>query len=80
MTIAKNSKETNLSLSSLQKGFTPLHVAAKYGNLDVAKLLLQSKALPDDAGKVTGTLNSTHFIRYHLIVKQSKQYLHNCVL
>lgn len=36
-----------------QKGFTPLHVAAKYGSLDVAKLLLQRKALPDDAGKVT---------------------------
>jgi len=35
-----------------QKGFTPLHVAAKYGSLDVAKLLLQRKALPDDAGKV----------------------------
>lgn len=37
----------------LQKGFTPLHVAAKYGSLDVAKLLLQRKALPDDAGKVS---------------------------
>lgn len=36
----------------LQKGFTPLHVAAKYGSLDVAQLLLQRKALPDDAGKV----------------------------
>ena len=37
----------------LQKGFTPLHVAAKYGSLDVAKLLLQRRALPDDAGKVS---------------------------
>lgn len=36
----------------LQKGFTPLHVAAKYGNLDVAKLLLQRCAPPDSAGKV----------------------------
>lgn len=35
-----------------QKGFTPLHVAAKYGSLDVAKLLLKRQALPDDAGKV----------------------------
>ncbi len=37
---------------SLQKGFTPLHVASKYGSLDVAKLLLQRRAPPDSAGKV----------------------------
>lgn len=37
---------------SLQKGFTPLHVASKYGSLDVAKLLLQRHAPPDSAGKV----------------------------
>lgn len=36
----------------LQKGFTPLHVAAKYGSLEVAKLLLQRRAPPDSAGKV----------------------------
>lgn len=35
-----------------QKGFTPLHVASKYGSLDVAKLLLQRRAPPDSAGKV----------------------------
>lgn len=35
-----------------QKGFTPLHVAAKYGQLEVANLLLQKKAAPDAAGKV----------------------------
>uniref|UniRef100_A0A8C2EHT3 Ankyrin 3a n=1 Tax=Cyprinus carpio TaxID=7962 RepID=A0A8C2EHT3_CYPCA len=34
-----------------QKGFTPLHVAAKYGQLEVANLLLQKKAAPDAAGK-----------------------------
>ncbi|OBS59005.1 hypothetical protein A6R68_09870, partial [Neotoma lepida] len=33
------------------KGFTPLHVAAKYGSLDVAKLLLQRRAAADSAGK-----------------------------
>lgn len=41
-----------LHLDFLQKGFTPLHVAAKYGSLDVAKLLLQRRAPPDSAGKV----------------------------
>ncbi len=35
-----------------QKGFTPLHVAAKYGQLEVTNLLLQKKAAPDAAGKV----------------------------
>lgn len=39
---------------ALQKGFTPLHVAAKYGSLDVAKLLLQRRAAADAAGKVRG--------------------------
>uniref|UniRef100_A0A3Q1EFS7 Ankyrin 3 n=1 Tax=Acanthochromis polyacanthus TaxID=80966 RepID=A0A3Q1EFS7_9TELE len=34
-----------------QKGFTPLHVAAKYGKLEVANLLLQKNAPPDAAGK-----------------------------
>lgn len=37
---------------SPQKGFTPLHVAAKYGNMEVANLLLQKNASPDAAGKV----------------------------
>lgn len=37
-----------------QKGFTPLHVAAKYGKLEVANLLLQKSASPDAAGKVRG--------------------------
>uniref|UniRef100_A0A8C3NKC6 Uncharacterized protein n=1 Tax=Geospiza parvula TaxID=87175 RepID=A0A8C3NKC6_GEOPR len=36
---------------STKKGFTPLHVAAKYGSLEVAKLLLQRRACPDSAGK-----------------------------
>lgn len=36
----------------LQKGFTPLHVAAKYGKIEVANLLLQKNAPPDAAGKV----------------------------
>lgn len=36
----------------LQKGFTPLHVAAKYGKIEVANLLLQKNASPDASGKV----------------------------
>lgn len=39
-------------VSVFQKGFTPLHVAAKYGKLEVANLLLQKSASPDAAGKV----------------------------
>lgn len=35
-----------------QKGFTPLHVAAKYGSLDVAQLLLHRRVAADSAGKV----------------------------
>lgn len=41
---------------SPQKGFTPLHVAAKYGKVQVAKLLLEWAAHPNAAGKVS--LNS----------------------
>ncbi|XP_013885254.1 ankyrin-3-like isoform X16 [Austrofundulus limnaeus] len=44
--------ENGASLSSAtKKGFTPLHVAAKYGKMEVASLLLQRKAPPDAAGK-----------------------------
>lgn len=34
-----------------KKGFTPLHLAAKYGNLPVAKLLLERGTLVDIEGK-----------------------------
>jgi len=36
-----------------QKGFTPLHVASKYGKVDVAELLLETGANPNAAGKVS---------------------------
>lgn len=38
---------------SPQKGFTPLHVAAKYGKVRVAELLLEHDAHPNAAGKVS---------------------------
>ena len=42
----------SLSLASLQKGFTPLHLSAKYGNIKVARLLLAREAPVDAQGKV----------------------------
>src|ERR1700712_5496980 len=34
-----------------QKGFTPLHLAAKYGNIKVARLLISKDAPVDAQGK-----------------------------
>lgn len=42
--------------ATTKKGFTPLHLAAKYGNMNVARLLLQKKAPVDAQGKVTVNL------------------------
>lgn len=41
---------------SPQKGFTPLHVAAKYGKVRLAELLLERDAHPNAAGKVNPNL------------------------
>lgn len=47
----------------LQKGFTPLHICAKYGNTDVARLLLEKDADPDAAAKngLTPLHVATHY-------------------
>jgi len=46
--------ENNASLiATTKKGFTPLHLAAKYGNMNVARLLLQKNAPVDAQGKVS---------------------------
>lgn len=47
----------------LQKGFTPLHIAAKYGNIKVARLLLQKDADPNVQGKngLTPLHVATHY-------------------
>ena len=50
-------------LLALQKGFTPLHIAAKYGNIKVARLLLQKEADPNIQGKngLTPLHVATHY-------------------
>lgn len=46
--------ENRASLTATtKKGFTPLHLAAKYGNMNVARLLLQKAAPVDAQGKVS---------------------------
>lgn len=46
--------DNNASLTATtKKGFTPLHLAAKYGNMNVARLLLQKNAPVDAQGKVS---------------------------
>ena len=51
--VAQVLMEHGASLSAVtKKGFTPLHLAAKYGNMRVAKTLLAKDAPVDAQGKV----------------------------
>ena len=49
----------------LQKGFIPLHLASKYGQLETANLLLKRGSSPDASGKVSFfvSLIQVRFIR-----------------
>lgn len=53
--------DNNASLKATTKnGFTPLHIAAKYGNMSVAKILLQRDSKLDAQGKVCINCNADY--------------------
>ena len=55
----------SLSLSFiLQNGFTPLHIAAKYGNQNVAGVLVQHGATIDYKTKVRCTVLTIDLVGY----------------
>ena len=59
--------ENSASLTATtKKGFTPLHLAAKYGNMNVARLLLQKNAPVDAQGKVRTVINVITSIAIYL--------------
>lgn len=59
--------ENNASLKATTKnGFTPLHIAAKYGNMSVANILLQRDSKLDAQGKVCTNYNI--FQIFHFLI------------
>lgn len=50
--------------ATTKKGFTPLHLASKYGNIKVTKLLLQKQAPVDAQGKVSYDFITKIFLEY----------------
>lgn len=57
--------ENNASLKATTKnGFTPLHIAAKYGNMSVAKILLQRDIKLDVQGKVSRSIHTMYVLTH----------------
>jgi len=63
VSIVDSSDELYAVLCVLQKGFTPLHIAAKYGSVPIAKILLSKGASPNAEGKngLTPLHVATHY-------------------
>jgi len=54
---------------TLQKGYTPLHLASKYGSVEVARLLLQQRDVNVDAVAQNGLTPlhvATHYGNYNV--------------
>lgn len=62
--------------SSTKKGFQPLHLAAKYGHMKVAELLLQKGAPVDAQGKNGVSFLLFHWFNFRLIILRHR----NCML
>lgn len=54
-------------MSILQNGYTPLHIAAKKNQMDIATTLLEFGAKPDAESKVILLLNINLSIYYDLV-------------
>ncbi len=46
---------------SLQSGFAPLHMASRYGSVDVGQILIDHGANVDAKAKVERTISNTKF-------------------
>ena len=52
--------------NSVQRGFTPLHIAARYGNLKVARLLISNGADVNYGAKVCQPFKLYFYSNYRL--------------